>query len=127
MKSTPNTPPSKASVPIFITDGAKPQRKRAGMVNMVPEASDEDADPVVCAMLFSRIDVLPQIFLVILKNATAMTASGIEVEMVSPTLKPKYAFAVPKKMPNKAPTKSALIEKSQTFVSDGINGLKSFI
>jgi len=56
---------------------------------MIPEASEELAEPVVWAMLASKMEALPQIFSNDLKSATDITASGMAVLMVSPTRKPR--------------------------------------
>ena len=44
-----------------------------------------------------------------LNAATVITATGIEVEMVSPARKPKYALAAPKRMPKKIPATTDFI------------------
>ncbi len=58
------------------------------MVKMIPDAKEELADPVVCAILASRIVLFPKRGDRALKTATEITARGIDVEIVSPTLKP---------------------------------------
>ncbi len=58
------------------------------MVKMVPAASDELADPIVCDMLASRITP-PGRRLIRRKSATVSTAMGIDVETVSPTRSPR--------------------------------------
>jgi len=58
MKTTPSTPPT---IPIAITvvhGRLYPSRSSAGKVNEIPAAIDSPADPVVCTMLFWRIDAL---------------------------------------------------------------------
>ena len=58
------------------------------MVKMVPVASEELAEPMVCARLASRI--MPPGRLPIRRNrATVSTAMGIDVATVSPTRKPR--------------------------------------
>ena len=67
--------------------GAMPHRKSAGMVKMVPAASEELAEPMVCERLASRI--IPRPPPSDLKKATVRTAMGIEVETVRPTRRPR--------------------------------------
>ncbi len=63
-----------------------PQRKSAGIVNMVPVASAVEADATVCDMLASRmVPCVPS-----MRNAaTVMTAAGIDAETVMPTRSPR--------------------------------------
>ena len=89
MNMTPSTPPRRASVPIWAIEGLNPQRKRAGIVNMTPDAREEAAEPVVWAMFVSRMPTFPHRPRVTRKKATAMTASGIDVEIVRPTRRPR--------------------------------------
>jgi hypothetical protein len=89
IKSTPRIPPSRAKEPILKRLGLKPHIKRAGMVKISPEAREELAEPVVWAMLQSRIELFPRRGRNALKTATEITARGIAVEIVSPTLKPR--------------------------------------
>ena len=70
------------------SDGAIPHMNSAGMVKIVPEASDDEADPAVCPMLTSRIVLPPMIGRSAANAATMITASGIEVLMVRPTCSP---------------------------------------
>ncbi len=42
------------------------------------------------------------------KAATVITAIGIDVEMVSPACKPRYALAAPKTIQNRMPATAAL-------------------
>lgn len=58
------------------------------MVKIVPEASEELADPMVCDMLASR-RTLPERLRIRRNRATVRTAIGIEVETVSPTRSPR--------------------------------------
>jgi len=67
--------------------GAMPHRKRAGIVKMVPAASDELAEPMVCERLASRI--IPRPPRTDLKKATVRTAMGMDVETVRPTRRPR--------------------------------------
>ena len=89
MKRTPSTPPHTASSVIWTRGASYPHRKRAGTVNINPEASEELAEPVVWEMLHSRIVGLPNSGVSILRIATETTASGIAVLIVSPTLRPR--------------------------------------
>jgi len=63
--------------------------KSAGIVKMMPDASDELADSAVCEMLHSRIVGLPMSGVSKRSTATDTTASGMEVLMVSPTRRPR--------------------------------------
>ena len=61
MKSTPSRPPLMASIAIVKKDGiAVPcsfaHINNAGSVKIAPAASDSPAEPIVCTMLFSRIE-----------------------------------------------------------------------
>jgi hypothetical protein len=89
MNNTPKMPPKSARAPIFQILGLKPQRKSAGMVKMIPEARDELADPVVWAMLHSKIELLPRSGAKTLNMATEITARGMAVDIVKPTLSPR--------------------------------------
>ena len=59
------------------------------MVNSVPEATLELAEPMVCAMLASRMCAGRVSERIAVKKATVMTATGIDVEMVRPTRRPR--------------------------------------
>ena len=59
------------------------------MVKIVPEASDELAEPIVCDMLASRIIPRPRAEEGSRKKATVRTAMGIDVETVRPTRRPR--------------------------------------
>ena len=50
------------------------------------------------------------------------TATGIDVEMVSPTLSPRYVLAAPKRMPNTMPAITALRLNSVMDDSAGTKG-----
>jgi hypothetical protein len=69
--------------------GLNPHKKRAGMVNISPDAKEELAEPVVWAMLLSKMELFPRIGVKTLNTATAMTAKGMAVEIVRPTCKPR--------------------------------------
>ena len=63
-----------------------PHRKSAGIVKIVPVASDVEAEATVCERLASRIvpgDRKSR------KTATVITAAGIEAETVMPTRRPR--------------------------------------
>jgi hypothetical protein len=63
-----------------------PHRKSAGIVKIVPVASDVDAEATVCERLASRsVPARPKSR----KAATVMTAAGIEAETVMPTRRPR--------------------------------------
>ena len=63
-----------------------PQRKRAGIVKIVPVASEVEAEATVCERLASRIVPLERRSR---KVATVITAAGIEAETVIPTRRPR--------------------------------------
>lgn len=65
--------------------GATPHMNRAGIVKIVPEASEEEALPTVWARFASRIVPPPRPR----KSAAERTAIGIEVETVSPAFRPR--------------------------------------
>ena len=62
-----------------------PQRKSAGIVKMVPVASDVEAEPMVWERFASRIVPLAPNNL---KRATVRTAAGMEAATVRPTRNP---------------------------------------
>ena len=91
MKSTPSIPPHNAINAIVINDGdvAFPSFahiKIAGNVNTAPAANDSPAEPIVCTMLFSRIE---SFFIITRITPIEITAAGIEAETVIPTLTPR--------------------------------------
>jgi hypothetical protein len=66
-----------------------PQMNSAGRVNRTPEATEELAEPIVCEVLASRMlcrtPTTPSS-----RNATTVsTATGIDVLMVRPALRPR--------------------------------------
>ena len=63
-----------------------PQRKSAGIVKIVPVASDVEAEATVCERLASRIVPVERKSR---KAATVITAAGIEAETVMPTRSPR--------------------------------------
>ncbi len=58
------------------------------MVKIVPVASEELAEPIVCARLASRI-IPPGRRPITRNRATVSTAMGIDVATVSPTRRPR--------------------------------------
>lgn len=83
------TPPHMASSVIWLQATGICQMNRAGMVNSTPEATEELAEPTVCDRLASRIEWLPPNALRARKATTVSTATGMEVLMVSPALRPR--------------------------------------
>ncbi len=69
--------------------GDIPQMNRAGMVKSTPEATDELAEPMVWDILASRMLCLPPKTLAMRKATTVSTATGMEVLMVRPALRPR--------------------------------------
>ena len=61
-------------------------RNSAGIVKMVPVASDVDAEATVCDRFASRIVPRDRVRL---KTATVITAAGIEADTVMPTRSPR--------------------------------------
>jgi hypothetical protein len=100
----PSMPPSRASIATCHSGGVIPHRKRAGMVKIVPAASDELAEPMVCERLASR---RTSRCLNSRKTATVKTAMGIEVDTVNPAFRPRYAFAAPNATPKTMPASTA--------------------
>jgi hypothetical protein len=84
----PRNPPRSARIATCQNGGAMPQRKSAGMVKIVPVASDELAEPMVCERFASRITPSRRPGMS-LNSATVSTAIGIDVETVSPTFNPR--------------------------------------
>ena len=89
MKRTPMRPPAIASVVIWRRFGATPQRNSAGSVKITPEATELEAEPTVCARFASRMLPSCPNRPSTRKAATVITATGIEVEMVSPARRPR--------------------------------------
>ena len=74
--------------------------KRAGTVKTIPLATDVPADPMVWTMLFSRMLFRRKMDR---KTPIEMTAAGIDALTVIPTLRPRNAFAAPKRTPIMTP------------------------
>ena len=78
-------------------------------MKIVPVASAVEAEPIVCEMFASRIvPFRPSTR----KTATVRTAAGIEADTVSPTRRPRYAFAAPKTSPSATPVTTAFAVNS---------------
>ncbi len=121
MALIPRTAPSSASKATCQNGGVIPHRKSAGIVKIVPEASDELAEPIVCDMFASRI--IPPGRLPMTRNAaTVSTAMGIDVDTVSPTRRPRYALAAPKRTPKTIPATAARRVNSATDSLRGDGG-----
>ena len=92
MNRTPRTPPQIAMNVIIRNEGVATElssaahMNRAGRVNIAPAASDSPAEPMVCTMLFSRMEFFLRISLII---PIEITAAGIEAETVIPTRRPR--------------------------------------
>ena len=89
MASTPMRPPHIARAVIWRQAGFIPQMKRAGIVNRTPEATEELADPMVCDMLASRMLCLKPRAWSRRNVTTVSTATGMDVLMVRPALRPR--------------------------------------
>ncbi len=89
MNSTPSSPPVIASKVIWTNSGSRCHMNSAGSVKMTPLATELEADPIVCDMLASRIVAGRPTCRSSRKAATVITATGIDVEMVSPACKPR--------------------------------------
>ena len=89
MNNTPSRPPASANKVICNNDGCKPHRNNAGRVKMTPLATELDEDPTVWAMLASRICADPPSLRSAWNAATVITATGMDVLMVSPARSPR--------------------------------------
>ncbi len=82
----PSNAPRNASATTCRYGGTAPHRKSAGIVKIVPVASDVEAEATVCERLASRI--VPRT-----RNsrnaATVITAAGIDADTVMPTRRPR--------------------------------------
>ena len=131
MNKTPNVPPTSAIKKISKSPGASipstpsaAHKNNAGNVKIAPAATDSPAEPIVCTMLFSKIESLLRITRII---PMERTAAGIDADTVIPTLNPRYAFAAPKTTAKRIPMNSDVNVNSGTILSAEINGLKSFL
>ena len=91
IKNTPNKPPQRAITAISQKEGFshKPSFahiKIAGMVKIAPAANDSPADPIVCTILFSKMESFLRITR---RTPMDITAAGIEAETVIPTRSPR--------------------------------------
>ena len=68
-------------------------------------------------MLLSRIEFFLRMILVI---PIAMTAAGIDAEIVIPTRRPRYAFAAPKTIASRIPETTEVMVNSGEISSAGI-------
>ena len=84
--ASPSTAPRKQSATTCRYGGTMSHMNSAGMVKIVPLASDVEADPMVCDRLASRIVPRARKSR---NNATVMTAAGIDAETVRPTRRPR--------------------------------------
>ena len=89
MNITPSRPPHRASNTICSSCGGTPHMNSAGSVKITPEASELEAEPVVCARLASRIVPLRPKPFSRRNMATVITATGIEVLTVRPARNPR--------------------------------------
>ena len=90
------------------------------MVSPTPKAIDSPAEPVVWTMLFWRMVVAAER----LRNRVmARTATGIDAETVSPTLRTRYTDDAPKTMPSSAPMMTGAAVNSAGDSDAGTNGL----
>ncbi len=89
MNSTPSSPPHIARIVIWMKVGSKPQRKSAGKVKMTPLATELEAEPTVCDRFASRMVLSTPPARRVRNNATVITATGIEVEIVRPARRPR--------------------------------------
>src|SRR5207302_10357323 len=69
------------------------------MVKTTPAATESEAEPVVCTMLFSRIDVRPRARKIVIES----TAIGMEELTVSPILRARYTLEALKINPSSTP------------------------
>jgi hypothetical protein len=84
--STPIKPPNSATKRMRVSSMSKPMSRSDGSVNATPAASDSPAEPVVWAMLFSRI--VPRMRSQ--RNSVIdSTATGIDADTVRPILRPR--------------------------------------
>jgi len=87
-------------------------------VNTTPAATESLADPVVCTMLFSRIDVRPNARKIVIER----TAMGIEELTVNPILSARYTLDALKMRPSSTPRIRARGVSSGRLVDAGTYG-----
>ncbi len=96
--------------------------KSAGIVKMIPDASELEADPTVWEKLASSsVDPTPTTESA-RNSAIVRTATGMEVEIVNPTRSPRYAFAPPNRIPNTMPEIAAFRVNSACVEAGFTNG-----
>ena len=122
MNRTPRSPPHMASTVIWRSVVSKPQRKRAGSVKITPLATELEAEPTVWDRFASRMVLSTPLARSARKKATVITATGIDVEMVSPARRPRYALAAPNRIPKRIPTRMALSVASGSVSPEGTYG-----
>ena len=91
------------------------------MVKIEPAARDSPAEPIVWTILLSRIESLRMMILI---TVIEITAAGMDADTVSPTLRPRYAFAAPKTTASTMPSMTDAGVISVVTLSAGIYGLK---
>ncbi len=111
MNRTPSQPPISASMKMREYSNSKPRNTSAGNVKITPDAIDCPALPVVCTILFSRIDARPNARRMLMDN----TAMGMDAATVSPARRPTYTVTAPKMRPKKQPSSSARAVNSGGF------------
>ena len=89
-------------------------------MKITPEAIDWPALPVVCTILFSRIEALPSARSTLIDS----TEIGIDAATVSPARKPTYTVTRPKMTPKIQPSKIARTVNSGTTASSATYGRK---
>ncbi len=78
-----------ASRVICSSSGGMPHMNSAGSVKMTPLASELEAEPVVCEIFVSRMLPRMPTWASARNTATVMTATGIDVLIVSPARSPR--------------------------------------
>ncbi len=117
---TPRSPPNRAMILVsrkWISLHV-PRRTRAGMVKITPAAIHSPADAPIVARFISRIVPLNGF-----RRVNANTAPGMIAETVIPAYRPRYAFAAPRTIARKIPTRTAFTVSSGIVLSEGINDL----
>ena len=123
----PSTPPRIATqntVTKFISS-AKPITSNAGIVKMIPAASDSPADVIVWTALFSKI--VTSLNFNNRRTSIDMTAAGIDAETVIPMYKPRYVFAAVINAPNIRPSTIARTVSSAIFFSGATYGVNAAV
>jgi hypothetical protein len=84
MNSTPSQPPISARSRMRTYSSSNPRKMRAGSVKITPPATDSPAEPMVCTMLFSRMDERPSAR----RRLIESTAIGMDAATVRPARSP---------------------------------------